>query len=274
MKSIVIVAITVLIPLAFGARLPLPAKNTPENIALLKSGKFLQSIEELGGQYQGDMVLTEDQKRMLLGTDRTGLIDTRYRWPERIVPYTISSVFDAQQLAHIQRGLREIENATCIRFVERTDEVSYVDVTGEPAGCFSYVGHLGSGRQQLNLELYPVEEGCFRIGTIIHEFLHALGFYHMHSATERDDFVRIAWENIQPGTASNFNTYPADRISNFGELYDTGSVLHYNAFSATRNGFATIVPHDISQINVMGQRYGMSDRDIRRINAMYDCANV
>lgn len=114
---------------------------------------------------------------------------------------------------------------------------------GQPAGCFSYVGYLASGAQQLNLQLYEPEDGCFRIGTIIHEFLHSLGFYHMHSATERDEFVRIAWENIQVGTESNFNTYPATRISNFGELYDTGSVMHYNAFSATRNGFATIIPH-------------------------------
>lgn len=94
--------------------------------------------------------------------------------------------------------------------------------------------------QRLNLE---PGDFCFRIGTIIHEFLHTLGFYHMHSATERDDFVTIMWENIQPGTESNFNTYGPDRITNFGVEYDILSVMHYNAYSATRNGFATIVPH-------------------------------
>lgn len=93
------------------------------------------------------------------------------------------------------------------------------------------------------MELSEPEVGCFRIGTIIHEFIHALGFYHMHSATERDDFVRIAWENIQAGTESNFNTYPDSYISNFGELYDVTSVMHYNAYSATKNGFATIIPN-------------------------------
>lgn len=65
----------------------------------------------------------------------------------------------------------------------------------------------------------------------------------MHSATERDDYVTIMWENIQPGTESNFNTYGVDRITNFGIEYDILSVMHYNAYSATRNGFATIVPH-------------------------------
>lgn len=120
---------------------------------------------------------------------------------------------------------------------------------GLPAGCYSNVGHLNSGRQTVNLQLYEPEAGCFRLGTIIHEFLHTLGFYHMQSATERDDFVRIAWENIQAGTENNFNKYDADRISNFGELYDVTSVMHYSAYGFTRNGFATIIPN-VSSIEV------------------------
>lgn len=156
-----------------------------------------QNAEEMSGQFQGDMVLTTEQKENLFGVaSRTGLIDTRYRWPDNLVPYTLSDVFDADQVAHIERGIREMEAATCLRFVRRSNEDNYIRVTGEPAGCYSYVGYLGNGPQQLNLQLDEPEIGCFRIGTIIHEFLHALGFYHMHSATERDDFVRIAWENI------------------------------------------------------------------------------
>jgi hypothetical protein len=42
------------------------------------------------------------------------------------------------------------------------------------------------------------------MGTIIHELLHALGFYHQQSATERDDYVRINWNNIEPGNVSVF----------------------------------------------------------------------
>lgn len=65
---------------------------------------------------------------------------------------------------------------------------------GENSGCWSYVGRLG-GRQQLNLQL----GGCIWDDIIIHEFLHAAGFYHQQSATERDDYVTIMWENITPG---------------------------------------------------------------------------
>lgn len=105
------------------------------------------------------------------------------------------------------------------------------------------MGNLRRGRQQLNLQLFEPGVGCFRSGTVVHEFLHTLGFYHMQSATERDDYVMIAWEHIIPGMEHNFNTYGADVITNFGVEYDVVSVMHYNAYAFTKNGFATIIPY-------------------------------
>lgn len=246
-----------------------PVPNTPENIAIIESGNYKQNIEELSGQFEGDMVLTTDQERMLNGLDRTGLIDTNYRWPNNTVPYVLSDIFSQAQRDYIELGMRELERVSCVFFVPRTTEESFVSVEGDGSGCSSNVGHLGRGQQRVHLQLYPPGEGCFRIGTIIHEFLHTLGFYHMQSATERDDFVTIMWEHIQSGTEGNFNTYAADRISNFGVEYDPTSVMHYSAWGFSRNGFATIVPHDITLINIMGQRTGMSDKDISRLNSMY-----
>jgi len=33
----------------------------------------------------------------------------------------------------------------------------------------------------------------------IHEIMHALGRYHEHTRADRDNFVRILYENVQPG---------------------------------------------------------------------------
>lgn len=100
------------------------------------------------------------------------------------------------------------------------------------------VGRVG-GKQQLNLQL----NGCIWQRTIVHEFLHALGFYHMQSSTERDQYVRVAWEHIQEGLQHNFNTYDVDYITNFGFEYDIRSIMHYSAYSFTKNGFATLIPN-------------------------------
>lgn len=104
------------------------------------------------------------------------------------------------------------------------------------------MGHIG-GVQRVNLQLSAPGSGCFRAGTLIHEFLHTLGFHHMQSATERDDFVKIEWDHIAEDHKKNFNKYDSNRITNFGEMYDVNSIMHYSAYGFSKNGYATIVPN-------------------------------
>ena len=60
--------------------------------------------------------------------------------------------------------------------------------------CWSYIGRVFEGKQQLS-----IGQGCESDGIIIHELMHALGFYHEQSRSDRDDFVVIMWENIKAG---------------------------------------------------------------------------
>lgn len=221
---------------------------------------------EFGDKFEGDIVLSAQQQQAVLG--RTGLINTGYRWPNNIVPYTLEAAISQAQRLAIREALDDMQNALCITFVERTNEADYVRVTVSDSGCFSYIGRIG-GAQQLNLQSYTPGTGCFRKGTIIHEFIHALGFYHMQSATERDNYVTIVWENIQSGYENNFNTYSSSVISQFGVEYDYGSVMHYPAVSFSVNGQATIIAKDPVAGAAMGQRDGMSAKDIARIRGMY-----
>lgn len=95
------------------------------------------------------------------------------------------------------------------------------------------------GSQDVNLQL----NGCVHFGVIIHEVTHALGFFHMQSATERDDYVTIHWDNIQSGMEHNFDKYGTDTITNFGIQYDIGSIMHYDAYAFSSNGNPTITAH-------------------------------
>lgn len=51
------------------------------------------------------------------------------------------------------------------------------------------------GQQPLSLSVY----GCMDRGIIQHELLHALGFHHEHNRSDRDEHVRINWENVPEG---------------------------------------------------------------------------
>ncbi|XP_063709431.1 seminal metalloprotease 1-like [Culicoides brevitarsis] len=240
---------------------------SPENILKLRHLTKDDNAEEYSGQFEGDIVLSKEQLSALL--TRNGLLDHTYRWKENTVPYVIANnTFSDVQKNYIRRGLDQLQLVSCLKFVERTVEEDYIEVIGTPTGCWSEVGKIG-GKQQLNLQLNNVEEGCFRIATIMHEFIHALGFYHMQSTYDRDDYVEIKWDNITPGMEHNFEKYSSQIVGDFDITYDYNSVMHYGATGFSENGLPTIVPKVWGA--PIGQRVGLSRKDIEKLNRMYEC---
>ena len=41
--------------------------------------------------------------------------------------------------------------------------------------------------------------GCNHKGTIIHELMHTIGFWHEQSRPDRNQYVEVLWENIKDG---------------------------------------------------------------------------
>lgn len=119
----------------------------------------------------------------------------------------------------------------------------------------------------MNLRPFDREVGCFRFYTIVHEFIHAIGFYHQQSATERDEYVKIVWDKIEEGTEFNFDAYGDNIISNFGVEYDYGSVMHYGKTAFSKDGSDTIIALKDLKDQTISQR--LSQNDIDRINKMY-----
>ena len=68
----------------------------------------------------------------------------------------------------------------------------------------------------------------FYKGSILHELMHSLGFFHEQSRGDRDMHVRVNWSNIVDDKESMFTNY-GDFIDNYNMEYDYGSVMHYGA---------------------------------------------
>ncbi|XP_078139462.1 low choriolytic enzyme-like isoform X1 [Centroberyx gerrardi] len=187
-------------------------------------------------------------------------------WPKAsdgnvYVPYRISNQYSRRERATIIRGLQSFAESTCIRFTPLNRQRDFVDIKSL-SGCYSYVGRRGCG-QTLSLS----RTQCVYHNVIQHELLHALGFDHEQTRSDRDQHVRILLENVRPGKEHNF-----DRIEtrNLGTPYDYGSVMHYGRFFFSRNMLPTILPIPDNNV-VIGRAEQMSPTDILRINLLYSC---
>ncbi|XP_059819218.1 bone morphogenetic protein 1-like [Hypanus sabinus] len=190
-------------------------------------------------------------------------------WPEGVIPYVIGGNFTGSQRAIFRQAMRHWEKHTCVTFLDRTDEESYIVFTYRPCGCCSYVGRRGGGPQAIS-----IGKNCDKFGIVVHELGHVIGFWHEHTRPDRDDHVTIVRENIQPGQEYNFLKMEPEEVDSLGETYDFDSIMHYARNTFSRGIFLdTILPrYDENGVRPpIGQRTRLSKGDISQARKLYRC---
>uniref|UniRef100_A0A7N9AUA5 Metalloendopeptidase n=1 Tax=Mastacembelus armatus TaxID=205130 RepID=A0A7N9AUA5_9TELE len=219
---------------------------------LMISSIFVASTDFL---LEGDVIIPTTRNAMKCASNTNSCL-----WPKSAngyveIPFELSDN-DTEKKA-IAGAMRELQAKTCIRFITHTTQMAYLSL--EPrSGCASLLGRTGL-KQVVSLQRY----GCVQHGIIQHELLHAMGFYHEHTRSDRDSFVKISWGNIDPG--KNFTD-----TNNLNTPYDYSSVMHYGRTAFGKNGLETITPIPDASVPI-GQRNGVSKIDISRINKLYSC---
>ncbi|KAL1415832.1 hypothetical protein MTO96_028615 [Rhipicephalus appendiculatus] len=131
--------------------------------------------------------------------------------------------------------------------------------------CYSYIGRNG-GRQVVSLGT-----GCLYNGTVTHELLHAAGFYHEHTRTDRDDYIDIFPDNIIRSYLFNFKKIEPSKIRLLTP-FDYNSVMLYGSDAfARRRGLSTMLTKNGSTLIDVYDKPGLSEVDITRINILYNC---
>ncbi|XP_025080317.1 zinc metalloproteinase nas-13-like [Pomacea canaliculata] len=228
-----------------------------------------------------DLVLTSDQfKSMYLRNDNPGTEGARYkrkaarptvlRWPNRVIPYEfVYSHFNVDEIFYIQQAMQKWQNETCLTFkpFSPTDTNRIRFQNGN--GCNSQLGMV-RGVQHINLE----SPGCRFSGLYLHEIGHAIGLVHEHQLPDRDQFIRIIYDNVAPSMRVWFNKYSPDDVNQYGVPYEYSSVMHYGITAFSKDGYSqTIQTHDPTKEKEIGRVYlkGLSFTDIKVVNKMYEC---
>ncbi|XP_015763477.1 PREDICTED: meprin A subunit alpha-like [Acropora digitifera] len=252
-------------------------RQVPSNVSGGDENSF-KGIEQankgnMSKYFQGDIQLDFDTevelKNGTTGDPSRNAIRTRKRlWTDRVIPFYIPS-FMSHIESNLYKAIFEIQSKTCLRFKRLyRRRGNYIDF-GNDDGCSSKVGkrYASVGSQTISLG-----RGCNHVAIITHELMHAIGFFHEQSRSDRDKYIKVYWENILSGFADQFEKYTWRTIDDLGVSYDFKSIMHYDRRAFTKDGKPTI--EAIGNENMeFGNSKGelLSYKDVLEVKALYDC---
>ncbi len=141
---------------------------------------------------------------------RSAIRGSRFLWPNKRVPYSLSSRYSSYARGQIAAAIKKFESQTCMTFVPKTrSDRDYVYILPDD-GCYSMVGRVG-GKQELSLD-----NRCLDMGTVLHELMHSVGFFHEQGRHDRDDYISIHWDNIVSSAKNQFEVYSLNVILDQG----------------------------------------------------------
>ncbi len=237
-----------------------PADSTIHKFNLL-GGSEIKVLEKKGNYYIADDILLS-KKQFLTLKSLTGstlprsavMTNLVSKWPNGEVPYLIESNFHDVQ--RVSDAISRYHNQTPVRLVPKQPwHNDYVIFVNHPSTSMSSLGKIG-GVQQIHISTSA------GYGTVMHEIGHAIGLFHEHTRSDRDQFVQV-----DPSVANNINyqKYDTNFLGFDVGFFDFNSIMMYPMSSVlkhksdptynwplNRSDFST---GDISGINYI---YGVS----------------
>lgn len=236
-----------------------------------------------------DMLLTKEQFQLFSGSAsaRNGLTIRKFLWPNS----TVSIVFLGDSKEAVIRKRVEAAAATiteanpCLKIDfyddytfpwEQKDLQHAFVYVSDSGNCLSTLGYLPKFNNRY-IGIARNEASC-KQGDIVHILLHVLGFFHMHSSADRNDYVTVDWGNIPEEDLDRFSVIP-NGISRFGTFYDYSSIMHGGPFYSSKDPtkLKTLIPKappgetKYGDPAKMGQREKLSQGDKVRLRSLYPC---
>lgn len=179
-------------------------------------------------------------------------------WPDGRIPFFIQG--DLYNPERVIKAMALFLD-TPIQFVPYQGEENVLVFSTGKTGCKSYLGKIG-GKQPI-----WISPDC-GVTEIAHEIMHALGFIHEQNRTDRESFVRVAWENIEDSARINFQLFPESLMIASGKgAFDFHSIMLYHPSAFSKNGQPTMWPTDLG--NEISPSLSLSPDDILRLNKLY-----
>ncbi|HWY20406.1 MAG TPA: choice-of-anchor D domain-containing protein [Candidatus Acidoferrum sp.] len=216
--------------------------------------------------FEGDIALEHLDHKLPLPTDGGMLSYLQYRWPLVGSVYQIPYIIDpaSGDVANINTAVSTYNGifSGIIQWVPHTTETDYIDFNLNPSDTSgvgnSYIGRVG-GEQLI------WGAGNCTVATLLHEMGHATGFWHEQSRPDRNSYVTVNNSNII--NVELYASAPQYDDMQALTLYDWSSVMHYGAWTFTKNGSPTL--ESIPAGMPLSNNVGYSAADIDAIKRLY-----
>lgn len=216
--------------------------------------------------YQGDILLADGFNIQ----GKNALKVEAYKWPKGIIPFIFHEKFPVSEREKVLKAMERLQSETCIRFVPLKTRVykTFIEISNNKKGCFAMIGyHPQKNGQGVPVNL-QIPECTNHQGTIEHELLHVIGLLHEQARSDRDQYVKILWENIDRTYWNDFGKASPKDVTHYGVPYDYVSVMHYPHKAFSKNGKETIVAKKDPK-TPLGQRVGATNGDLEKVRQMY-----
>lgn len=238
-----------------GKRIAIPARprNSMPSLDAPDVRKF--RVEDGVAVIDGDIVLGVPSDG---GTSGVAQVPSMKLWSTREIPYHIQP-----SVPNPGRVLDALSyfSSTYVSFVPYTNQEDVLVFQAGTGTCKSYVGQTG-GKQPIWLS-----PGC-GAHEIAHEVMHALGFTHEQNRIDRDRYVKLNPENIEPDKLTNFEKLPQEFMqASGGADFSFNSIMIYPPDMFSSNGRPTMT----SLVNgeTIAPSEKLSEQDISRLNRVY-----
>merc|ERR1719239_1845169 len=292
------------------------SQDNPGNTDKESLRSVLQMTEEVP---EPDIDMEEEDQRFdchvnePLGPRRRTGYDTRAsKWQDSTVIYEFNDSFESLDREIFDVAVGQIEECTCVRFKKKSEvggndyQGPLVEVrrgstcTKKRCGCGGNVDILGANNRYSKKSHLTINSCKFDlnnqwgINLVVHELLHVLGLVHTQKRRDRDQTIRVRFDNIErkphplyPWRDTNkYQFEQCYQCETYGTEYDCKSIMHYESCSMSINvgrclatqgkEYATMEPVDKNSKCTIADLYStnlwLTESDVTLINAMY-CEN-
>jgi len=230
----------------------------------LKKEKIIQAkVEDGYAIAYGDVLLGEvdrvssDSSLSDVYVESTAIV----LWDSNKIHYYIEP--DLVNKTEVEKAIEIMNKTTVMEFVPiESPGMDGILFKAGNKNCYSYLGKIGG------IQPIVLSQSC-KVTEILHEILHALGFIHEQSRSDRDEYITVLWDNILPEYFSQFQIVPDNyMITVEGTDFDFSSIMLYRPDSfSKKEGMKTMQAKGNAMFSTTFDNLGKID--IERIDRVY-----